>query len=139
MSERACYLFTISRFFSRFFSLLALYFFVFSVLSLSTQIMLSLYSAEMPARWQSILLSLLYFVAAVASQTFAPSNNTLPANMTTPDIELTLTSSTEYILTHNVYNIAPLTSLAGQGQDPNSLNVCHIIFGLCLILKKLLI
>lgn len=68
------------------------------------------------------LLNLLFFVALVAGQTasFTPSNDSLPMNMTAPDIELTLSSSS---LNHNVYNIAPLTSLAGQGQESNSLAV----------------
>ncbi|KAB8303822.1 hypothetical protein EYC80_005195 [Monilinia laxa] len=71
------------------------------------------------------LFNLLFFVALVAGQTtsFTPSNNSLPMNMTAPDIELTLSSSS---LTRNVYNIAPLTSPAGQGQDSNSLTSLHI-------------
>lgn len=73
------------------------------------------------------LSTLLFFIALVAGQTtapsFTPSNATLPSNMTTPDTELTLTSKTSALLVRNMYNVAPLTSQAGQGQDSNSLGV----------------
>ncbi|KAI9647549.1 hypothetical protein NHQ30_003934 [Ciborinia camelliae] len=76
--------------------------------------------------------TILFFVTLVAGQTtsatpsFAPSNASLPANITTPNIELTLTSGTDFILPTTVYSIAPLTSLAGQGQNANSLNLLRI-------------
>lgn len=73
------------------------------------------------------LATLLLFVALVAGQTstasFAPSNDTLPSNMTNPDIELSLTSGTNALLVRNTYNIAPLTAQAGIGQSETAVNV----------------
>ncbi|QSZ34091.1 hypothetical protein DSL72_005679 [Monilinia vaccinii-corymbosi] len=74
------------------------------------------------------LLSIIFFfIASAAGQTtsFAPSNDSLPMNMTAPDIDLTLSSSS-LNLNRNIYNIAPLTSRAGLGQDGNSLSSLHI-------------
>ncbi|ATZ46888.1 hypothetical protein BCIN_02g02330 [Botrytis cinerea B05.10] len=76
------------------------------------------------------LATLLLFVALVAGQTstasFAPSNDTLPSNMTNPDIELSLTSGTNALLVRNTYNIAPLTAQAGIGQSETAVNQINI-------------
>ncbi|EDN96938.1 hypothetical protein SS1G_01866 [Sclerotinia sclerotiorum 1980 UF-70] len=80
---------------------------------------------DMGGSMAECILSLMFFVALVAGQTttapsFTPSNDTLPANMTTPDMQLTLLSGTSLPMVRNMYNVAPLTSFAGQGQADNS-------------------